>query len=33
VFQGTPDAVVVNDGSVPELQSSEHFEKVDLKTE
>ena len=33
VFQGTPDEVEVNDGSVPELQSSEHVEKVDLKTE
>jgi hypothetical protein len=33
LFQGTPSEVVVNDGSVPELQSSEHVEKVDLKTE
>jgi hypothetical protein len=33
VFQGTPEEVEVNDGSVPELQSSEHVEKVDLKTE
>jgi len=33
VFQGTPDEVEVNDGSVPELQSSEHVEKVDLKVE
>jgi Peptidase family M1 domain len=33
VFQGTPDEVEVNDGSVPELQSSEHIEKVDLTVE
>jgi hypothetical protein len=33
VFQGTPDEVEVNDGSVPELQSSEHVEKVDLTVE
>jgi hypothetical protein len=33
LFQGTPDEVMVNDGSVPELQSSEHVEKVDLKVE
>jgi hypothetical protein len=33
VFQGTQDEVEVNDGSVPELQSSEHIEKVDLKGE
>ena len=33
VFQGTPEEVEVNDGSVPELQSSEHIEKVDLRAE
>jgi hypothetical protein len=33
LFQGTPNEVMVNDGSVPELQSSQHVEKVDLKVE
>jgi hypothetical protein len=33
LFQGTPNEVMVNDGTVPELQSSQHIEKVDLKTE
>lgn len=33
VFQGRPEEVVVNDGSVPELQSSEHIAKVELTTE
>jgi hypothetical protein len=33
VFQGTPDEIEVNDGSVPELLSSEHIEKVDLTVE
>ncbi len=33
LFQGTPDEVLVNDGTVPELRTSFHTKKVVLKTE
>jgi hypothetical protein len=33
VFQGQPEEVLVNDGSVPELQTSEHVAQVELKTQ
>jgi hypothetical protein len=33
LFQGTPDVVEVNDGSVPELRTSVHTAKVVLRTE